>query len=303
MILLGHDLPRSLSCLFRVRLGVADRSPRRHGIVLRLVQVYTMQKTCDCGGREFYGLGRYSRSTHQFTLLDATSDLGNNVFDGGEGYAHMNVLDPRATAADPHGRMLWTGAVIEGDRNPESCAGFPLKWNTRGWFGTLTLPRVIRVGNITHDSGMSDVFLRTPPLPELALLRETRGVGASTTVDASPTPIPTPLSPSFRAQSFEVSANFTLPPASADGAGWDLGLQLLWNNHVDEFTRVGVRDGEFGVCTHAVANSKPILPLFCCPNPLAPMRARGGATSLRDRPPLRLLTWHPAWCLINHAGR
>ena len=72
-----------------------------------------MQKTCACGGREFYGLGRYNRSTHQFTLLDATSDLGNNVFDGGEGYAHMNVLDPRQTPADPHGRMLWTGAVIE----------------------------------------------------------------------------------------------------------------------------------------------------------------------------------------------
>ena len=133
---------------------------------------------------------------------------------------------------------------LQGDRNPESCAGFPLQWNTRGWFGALTLPRVIHVGNITHDSGMSDVFLRTPPLPELALLRETRGGGANTTVDVAPTPIPIPLSPSFRAQSFEVSANFTLPPASADTAGWDLGLQLLWNDHVEEFTRVGVRDGE-----------------------------------------------------------
>jgi hypothetical protein len=27
--------------------------------------------------------------------------------------AHMNVLDPRRSAAQPFGRMLWTGAVIE----------------------------------------------------------------------------------------------------------------------------------------------------------------------------------------------
>ena len=76
-----------------------------------------MQKTCQCSRREFYGLGRYDRKTHQFELLDNTSDLGNNAWDGGEGYAHMNVWDPRATPDHPHGRMLWTGAVIEGDRD------------------------------------------------------------------------------------------------------------------------------------------------------------------------------------------
>ena len=27
--------------------------------------------------------------------------------------AHMNVLDPRRSPAQPFGRMLWTGAVIE----------------------------------------------------------------------------------------------------------------------------------------------------------------------------------------------
>ena len=64
----------------------------------------------------FYALGRYDRKTHAFRLLDNRSDLGNNVFDGGEGYAHMNVLDPRPSPGHPHGRMLWTGAVIEGAR-------------------------------------------------------------------------------------------------------------------------------------------------------------------------------------------
>ena len=228
-----------------------------------------MQKTCECGGREFYGLGRYDRATHQFVLLDATSDLGNNVFDGGEGYAHMNVLDPRVTTADPHGRMLWTGAVIEGDRNPESCAGFPLLWNTRGWFGTLTLPRVIRVGNITHDDGKPDVFLWTPPLPELAELRQTRGGSVNATVlVASPIAVPIAPGPGFRGQSLEVSADFALPPASADGTGWDLGIQLLWNDHIEEFTRVGVRDGAWAnhptQPSHALAFSNPSLH---CPNP------------------------------------
>jgi hypothetical protein len=50
--------------------------------------VYTMQKTCQCSGRELYALGRFNASSHQFTLLDNTSDIGNNVFDGGEGCKH-----------------------------------------------------------------------------------------------------------------------------------------------------------------------------------------------------------------------
>ena len=80
--------------------------------------VYGMQKTCADSGREFYALGRYEPEIGRFTLLDASSDLGNNVFDGGEGYAHMQVLDPRGGGP---GRILWTGAVIEGDRDPR-CA-------------------------------------------------------------------------------------------------------------------------------------------------------------------------------------
>jgi hypothetical protein len=42
-----------------------------------------MQKTCADSGREFYALGRYEDG--RFTLLDAASDMGNNLFDGGEG--------------------------------------------------------------------------------------------------------------------------------------------------------------------------------------------------------------------------
>lgn len=224
--------------------------------------VYTMQKTCQCSGREFYGLGRYNRETHAFALLDATSDVGNNAWDGGEGYAHANVLDPRPSPGFPHGRMLWTGAVIEGDRDPSSCAGsgFPMKWMaSRGWFGTLTLPRVVVLENRTAEAGRPDLFLQTPPLPELAALRQPTGSLNATKIAVPSGGAAVPLV--FSGRSFEVDAEFELPIAAADGTRWDVGLQLLWSGgtgaatagkpRVDgepdgagvEFTRVGIRDG------------------------------------------------------------
>ena len=51
----------------------------------------------------------------------------------------------------------------------------------KGWFGTLTLPRVIELANGTTDSGRPDLYLATPPLPELAALR----------VDGTHEPLPT----------------------------------------------------------------------------------------------------------------
>ena len=166
--------------------------------------LYTMQKTCADSGREFYALGRYEGG--KFTLLDARSDIGNNLWDGGEGYAHMNVLDPRGG-----GRMLWTGAVIEGDRDPsDPHVGFPLAWTAqRGWFGVLTLPRVVTLGNVTHDDGSSDYFLQTAPLPELATLREKAGAVTQATRrlkggDAEPVPL--------RGRSVELLVEFDMPP-------------------------------------------------------------------------------------------
>ena len=197
--------------------------------------VYGMQKTCADSGREFYALGRYDAG--RFTLLDPTSDMGNNLFDGGEGYALMNVLDPRGGGV---GRMLWTGAVIEGDRDPsDPAAGFPLKWTgARGWFGVLSLPRVLTLGNYTLDDGSADVFLETPPLLELRALRQARGsVNVSVDLEAGGEAHPLEV----RGRSIEIDAAFDLAATSA--AGWDLGLQILWSDEDEELTRVGIRDG------------------------------------------------------------
>jgi hypothetical protein len=51
--------------------------------------LYGMQKTCSDSGREYYALGRYDNGS--FTLLDATSDMANNLFDGGEGCSCARV--------------------------------------------------------------------------------------------------------------------------------------------------------------------------------------------------------------------
>ena len=234
--------------------------------------LYGMQKTCSDSGREFYALGRYDNGS--FTLLDDRSDMGNNVFDGGEGYAHMNVLDPRGgdaagggevgggggdgSGGGGEGRMLWTGAVIEGDRDPsDPTSGFPFAWTAaRGWFGVLTLPRVLTLGNVTLDDGSFDYFLRTGPLPELSALRQQPhgGAGAAAVAAAAERRVrldgtraswASPRALPVRGRSVEVNASFALPPASADGSGWDVGVQLLWSDGDEEATRVGVRDGSW----------------------------------------------------------
>lgn len=52
--------------------------------------LFGMQKTCGYSGREFYALGTYNAATHTFALLDERSDMGNNLWDGGDGY----VVEP-----------------------------------------------------------------------------------------------------------------------------------------------------------------------------------------------------------------
>ena len=103
--------------------------------------LYGMQKTCSFSGREFYALGKYNKDgNHTFRPLDGRSDYANNVWDGGEGYASMHVLDPIKQ------RMLWIPAVIEGDRDPCGDAqgeGFWRSWLVerdigRGQWQTLT---------------------------------------------------------------------------------------------------------------------------------------------------------------------
>jgi hypothetical protein len=131
----------------------------------------------------------------------------------------MNVLDPRGG-----GRMLWTGAVIEGDRDPsDPAAGFPLVWTAaRGWFGVLTLPRVLQLANDTLDDGSADVYLATPPLPELAALRSPLHA-VDTMIDLAGAVAASALT--LRGRSVEVMAKFAMP--AWDATGWDVGVQYV----------------------------------------------------------------------------
>ena len=195
--------------------------------------IYGMQKVCDFEGREFYALGRYDKTSHKFTLLDERSDMSNNLFDGGSGYASMNLYDPTKK------RQIWTQTLLEGDRP----AGMP--WTSvRGWWGTLALPRVLELGNVTLDDGSRDYFLRTPPLPELAKLRKHNASGDSALAaalglrnDSAARPLP------LRATSFEVDVTFAMP--DFDKVGWDVGVQIFWSDGDEELTRVGIRDGSW----------------------------------------------------------
>lgn len=229
--------------------------------------VYGMQKTCGYSGREFYALGTYNTASvnHSFTLINNISDMGNNLWDGGDGYASMTVYDPIKD------HRIWHSAVIEGDRDPsDPHNGFMNDWvGEKGWFGVLSLPRVVQIGNTSLDDGSYDLHLVTPPLPELAALRlpskrnsdgrmltnallpplygpavsdkEARSGVATATAGGADAPTVLPL----RGTSVEINASFALPPADADGSGWDVGLQLLWSDSNEEYTKVGVKDGSF----------------------------------------------------------
>lgn len=196
--------------------------------------MYGMQKTCADSGREFYSLGRYDPETHTFTLIDSTSDMGNNLWDGGEGYASQTLYDPRAR------RRIWTGAVIEGDRDPsDPRAGFFRSWaEERGWFGVLSLPRVVLLGNSSLDNGVQDLYLVTPPLPELIRLRR-GGDGAPV---SGILPRGGALLSPVRSATAEINATFEIPDASADGTGWDIGVKVFMSADGAFYTKVGVQD-------------------------------------------------------------
>ena len=177
---------------------------------------------------------------------------------------------------DPVGqRVIWTSAVIEGDRDPSRVDQKTLKfpWSLgapsaidpqpRGWFGTLSVPRLVVATDLSrfYSDNSTDVFLSTPPLPELSELR----VPDSHTEAGKTAPVP--LAPGelkrqgATGRELELDAVFAVPPpavtgggnasagAGSEGAGsegWDFGLQLLWSGghgDQDEWTRVGVRDG------------------------------------------------------------
>ena len=238
---------------------------------------YGMQKTCSFSGREFYVLGTYVN--HSFVPLDKKSDYANNVFDGGEGYASMHVYDPIKD------RYIWMTAVIEGDR--DACGGthgegFWRSWMIerdigRGWFGTLGLPRVLSIENLTEyykEDESTAVHLLTPPLPELKQLRDLNNyyilpinqiplklspneiwngktikfknsknkketkTDATTAAASTSTELP-------RGQAMEYVLNLTMQDISQTGS--DVGLQIFWDGSSthSERTMVGIRDGTY----------------------------------------------------------
>ena len=233
---------------------------------------YGMQKTCSFSGREFYVLGTYNKdNNHTFVPLDAKSDYANNVWDGGEGYASMHVYDPIKK------RILWMTAVIENDRdacgNPTG-EGFWRSWMVerdigRGWFGTLGLPRVVTVENLTDyfSDGSTSIHLITAPLPELATLRDQHNsyvlpqqstpllllsgdiwVGSDIAEKEQKKKKQTNSLPRGQAMEYLLRLNMT----DVIQSGSDIGLHVLWNGATDsksnkkiERTTIGVRDGTY----------------------------------------------------------
>ena len=202
---------------------------------------YGMQKTCSFSGREFYALGTYD-APGSFAVLDARSDYANNVWDGGEGYASMHVHDPL------NNRILWLPAIIEGDRDPcgdKTGEGFWRSWLASrsigsGWFGTLGLPRVVHLDNLTSFVPRNNSFvrLRTPPLPELAQLRQ-RGVHIS----GIASPDRDIIVEAIRGQSIELVINVSASLLESDE--FDFGARVLWSDDGSEYTKVGIRGGKY----------------------------------------------------------
>ena len=198
---------------------------------------YGMQKSCDFSGRQFYALGTYDAETKRFKLLNTRSDYANNLFDGGEGYAGQHVLDPRKN------RLIYIQAVIESDRDPcIASSHFWQEWLAtrkigQGWFGTLSLPRVINLWNISkYYDDQETVFLRTEPLPELSLLRMPSSSGHSDVVINTTTWSTNVSSGRHLELDIEINRN-TLKEH------FDVSTRVLISE--DEYTEVGVRDATF----------------------------------------------------------
>ena len=150
---------------------------------------------------------------------------------------------------------LWVTAVIEGDRDPcgdKTGDGFWRSWLVerdigRGWFGTLGLPRVVTVENLTQHFApdSTSVHLLTPPLPELEQLRNKKNSYSTTNILLSPNEVWSESS-TPRDQSMELEMNISINDLiSSSGGGGDVGIRLLWDDADREYTDVGVRDGTY----------------------------------------------------------
>jgi len=140
--------------------------------------------------------------------------------------------------------LIYVQAVIEGDRDPCGNAtgeGFWQNWMVqrkigRGYFGTLSLPRVIHLWNISQYFQKETVFIRTEPLPELSKLRdvmnETKFVNLTINKKGN----------DLKLQSGRhVELDLRVDRRSL-GSSFDFGAHVLMSSDMKEYTSVGIRD-------------------------------------------------------------
>ena len=123
---------------------------------------------------------------------------------------------------------------------------WPLKCNStlsRGWAGVHSLPRTVELDTFPEEEGLPSKQIKTPPLPELNLLR----------IRPKPPPKADLAARGFELKpgavhelpetgsSAEVRVVFELPYNLSDTANWDVGVQLLWSEDGSELTRFGLR--------------------------------------------------------------
>lgn len=183
------------------------------------------QKTCLGVGRDYIVLGTVEAQTQQFKpLYPNKRDMGSDLYDGGEFWASQSLLDTRAN------RRILSAWVPESD-----CSGntWPLKCNTtlaRGWNGVHSLPRTVELDRFPEELGLPSLAVKTPPLPELNLLREhPEPITAADNVSRSNFVLKpgTLHEMEETGASVEVRMVVELPHSLPDTALWDVGVQLL----------------------------------------------------------------------------
>ena len=124
------------------------------------------QKMCTGVGRDYVALGTLDAPTQRFKpLYPGKRDIGSDLYDGGEFWASQTVLDTRRN------RRIVMAWVPESDCPQNQ---WPLKCNStlsRGWNGVHSLPRTVELEVFPEEDGLPSKEIRTPPLPELSLLR------------------------------------------------------------------------------------------------------------------------------------
>ena len=102
-----------------------------------------------------------------------------------------------------------------------------------GWFGTLSLPRVINLWNVSQYYDEETLFLRTEPLPELSSLRSSSGLRRDVIVNST-------LSVNVSSSRYlELDIEVNRKTLKED---FDVSTRVLMSEDGTEYTEVGIRD-------------------------------------------------------------